>query len=59
MLLVIIVLMLLTQAVDAGDADAIGHVGCIGGGAPSSIAYDVIVINPYALSDVIFKNGFD
>ena len=33
--------------------------GISGGGAPSSIAYDVIVINPYALSDVIFKNGFD
>lgn len=34
--------------------------GISGGGAPSSIAYDVIVIDPYVmLGDPIFANGFD
>ena len=43
-------------------ADVTYHVtisGISGGGAPSSIAYDVIVIDPYTLRDVIFHNGFD
>ncbi len=33
--------------------------GISGSGAPSSISYDVIVIDPYVLGDVIFQNGFD
>lgn len=33
--------------------------GISGGGAPSSISYDVIVIDPYVLDDVIFADGFD
>ena len=43
-------------------ADVTYHVtitGISGGGAPASIAYDVIVIDPYAVSDIIFKSGFD
>lgn len=43
-------------------ADVTYHVtvsGIGGGGAPATIAYDVIVIDPYTLSDLIFKNGFD
>lgn len=33
--------------------------GITGGGAPSSIAYDVIVIDPFVLGDPIFSSGFD
>ena len=33
--------------------------GISGGGAPASIGYDVIVIDPTVLGDLIFKNGFD
>jgi hypothetical protein len=43
-------------------ADVIYHVtinGITGGGAPSSIGYDVIVIDPYVLGDLIFRDGFD
>lgn len=43
-------------------ADVTYHVSIIGisgGGAPSSVSYDVVVIDPYALSDVIFQSGFD
>lgn len=34
-------------------------IGISGGGAPSAISYDVIVVDPYNLDDVVFKNGFD
>lgn len=43
-------------------ADVTYHVtisGISGGGAPSTISYDVIVIDPYAPGDLIFDNGFD
>jgi hypothetical protein len=43
-------------------ADVTYHVtisGISGGGAPSTISYDVIAIDPYVLGDEIFKNGFD
>ena len=43
--------------------DVVYHVvvsGISGGGAPSTIAYDVIVIDPFAaLPDTIFSDGFD
>ena len=42
--------------------DVVYHVvvsGISGGGAPSSVAYDVIVIDPFLLSDTIFSDGFD
>ena len=42
--------------------DVVYHVvvsGISGGGAPSSVAYDVIVIDPFVLSDTIFSDGFD
>lgn len=42
--------------------DVVYHVvvsGISGGGAPSSVAYDVIVIDPFVLSDTIFADGFD
>jgi hypothetical protein len=43
-------------------ADVTYHVtisGISSGGAPSSIGYDVIVIDPYALSETVFSSGFD
>lgn len=43
-------------------ADVTYHVtlnGISGGGAPASISYDVVVIDPYVLGDEIFQNGFD
>ena len=43
-------------------ADVNYHVtisGISGGGAPSTISYDVIVIDPTASGDPIFGNGFD
>ncbi|MEO7936540.1 MAG: hypothetical protein ABIR27_09815 [Dokdonella sp.] len=43
-------------------ADVTYHVtitGISGGGAPSTISYDVIAIDPYNLGEVIFQNGFD
>lgn len=43
-------------------ADVTYHVtisGISGGGAPATISYDVIVIDPYALGDLIFRDGFD
>ncbi len=33
--------------------------GISGGGAPPSVSYDVIVIDPFVLTDEIFGNGFD
>ena len=33
--------------------------GMTGGGVPSSIAYNVVVIDPYAIGDEIFRNGFE
>jgi hypothetical protein len=33
--------------------------GMTGSGVPSSIAYDVVVIDPYAIGDEIFRDGFD
>jgi hypothetical protein len=33
--------------------------GMTGGGVPSTVAYDVIVIDPFAIGDEIFRNGFD
>jgi hypothetical protein len=42
--------------------DVVYHVvvsGIGGGGAPQSIAYDVIVIDPYVVSELIFESGFD
>lgn len=42
--------------------DVVYHVvisGITGGGAPSSVAYDVIVIDPTVLTDTIFANGFE
>jgi hypothetical protein len=42
--------------------DVVYHVvisGISGGGAPPSIAYDVIVIDPFVLGDRIFEDAFD
>ncbi len=49
-----------TYAQPSGDvAYHVTISGISGGGAPATISYDVIVIDPYVLGDLIFKNGFD
>jgi hypothetical protein len=44
------------------DADITYRVtinGISGGGAPASIAYDVVVIDPWVREDTVFRDGFD